>query len=302
MTSSRRSPTGRSPTATGEPARCCCHPPRSSGSPTAFCASDLVVQLDPAATTGVIRRRDGTTVSDGQHEPLYTTVELLEVEAEIVARYRNGRHAATGAGHRRRPSTPRRSPASSSATNSTPWCGRGAPADTASRPPSGGPAPARRPRCAPRRRCGTQPATGSSAVPSKVKRPASSPPTPASRPTPSPCCWPAPAAGQRVLDPHTVLIVDEASTIGDRDLLRAVAPGRRRRRRRAPDRRHRPTRLGARRRQLRPPRRARRRRHPGAHRGAPAARPGAAAPGRARPSREDQPGARRTRRRPASSC
>jgi len=61
-----------------------------------FCGSAQVVQLDPVAVAGVIRRRDGTTVSDGQRDPVYTTMELLEVESEIIACYRNGRHAAAG--------------------------------------------------------------------------------------------------------------------------------------------------------------------------------------------------------------
>lgn len=159
----------------------------------AFCASALVVQLDPAATAGVIRRRDGATVSDGQHEPVYATIELLEVEAEIVARYRNGHHTAAG----QVATFDVGAVADAGIVLSDEqhdlvrsWCTSG----TGSEPPSDARAPARRRRCAPRRRCGALLDTGSSAAPSKQKRPVSSPATPASKPTPSPCCWPAPAA------------------------------------------------------------------------------------------------------------
>jgi len=45
-----------------------------------FCATDLVAEID---TSGVIHRRDGTVVNDGQSEPTFTTIELLDVEAQI---------------------------------------------------------------------------------------------------------------------------------------------------------------------------------------------------------------------------
>lgn len=48
-----------------------------------FCATDLVVEIDAAPS--VIRRRDGSFVNDGQGEPTFTTIELLGVEASIVS-------------------------------------------------------------------------------------------------------------------------------------------------------------------------------------------------------------------------
>lgn len=53
-----------------------------------FCATDRVVQMDTA--TSVIRRRDGAVVSDGQDEPVFTTVELLGVEEGIVSAVKAG--------------------------------------------------------------------------------------------------------------------------------------------------------------------------------------------------------------------
>lgn len=47
-----------------------------------FCATDLVAEID---ATRVIQRRDGKVVSDGQDEPTFTTIELLDVEARIVS-------------------------------------------------------------------------------------------------------------------------------------------------------------------------------------------------------------------------
>ncbi len=46
-----------------------------------FCACDLVAEL--ANASGVIRRRDGTVVDDGQTEPTFTTLELLDVQQRL---------------------------------------------------------------------------------------------------------------------------------------------------------------------------------------------------------------------------
>ena len=177
-----------------------------------------MVQLDPAATTGVIRRRDGTTVSDGQHEPVYATVELLEVEAEIVARYRNGRHAATGqvadgdvdatvlaggelsdeqhalvrawctSGHRVQAAVGRAGTGKTTTMRAaaTVW-------HTAGYRVIG---------CAVKGEAARQLAADAGIEADTVA-----------------LLLARARSGQQVLDPHTILIVDEASTIGDRDLL-----------------------------------------------------------------------------------
>jgi conjugative relaxase-like TrwC/TraI family protein len=48
-----------------------------------FCGTDRVVEMGTASS--VIRRRDGAVVSDGQDEPVFTTMELLGVEEDIVS-------------------------------------------------------------------------------------------------------------------------------------------------------------------------------------------------------------------------
>lgn len=48
-----------------------------------FCATGLVVEV--AQTTGTIRRRNRPAISDGQAAPTFTTVELLDVQQRIVA-------------------------------------------------------------------------------------------------------------------------------------------------------------------------------------------------------------------------
>jgi len=58
-----------------------------------FCATDLVAEIDASQ---VIRRRDGTVVSDGQSEPTFTTIELLDVEARIVSAVEAGIGADVG--------------------------------------------------------------------------------------------------------------------------------------------------------------------------------------------------------------
>ncbi len=58
-----------------------------------FCATDLVAHID---TPGVIRRRDGTIVRDGQDEPTFTTIELLDVETRIVSAVGAGISAGHG--------------------------------------------------------------------------------------------------------------------------------------------------------------------------------------------------------------
>ncbi|WP_395153382.1 MobF family relaxase, partial [Ilumatobacter sp.] len=58
-----------------------------------FCATDLVAEID---TSGVIRRRDGKVVNDGQDEATFTTIELLDVEAQIVSGVAAGIDAAKG--------------------------------------------------------------------------------------------------------------------------------------------------------------------------------------------------------------
>jgi len=58
-----------------------------------FCATDLVAEID---TSGVIRRRDGTIVRDGQNEPTFTTIELLDIETQIVSAVGTGIDAGRG--------------------------------------------------------------------------------------------------------------------------------------------------------------------------------------------------------------
>ena len=59
-----------------------------------FCATDLVVEIDDA--TGVIRGRDGQVVRDGQGEPTFTTMELLDVQSRIVTVVGAGASADAG--------------------------------------------------------------------------------------------------------------------------------------------------------------------------------------------------------------
>ena len=47
-----------------------------------FCASSLVVEIEQAS---VIRRRDGSVIDDGQADPTFTTIELLECQQRILA-------------------------------------------------------------------------------------------------------------------------------------------------------------------------------------------------------------------------
>jgi hypothetical protein len=69
-------------------------PPREVERLTArFCATGLVAEID---TSGVIRRRDGAVVRDGQDEPTFTTIELLDVEAQIVSVVGGGIAAGDG--------------------------------------------------------------------------------------------------------------------------------------------------------------------------------------------------------------
>ena len=59
-----------------------------------FCATTLVAEL--GNTAGVIRRRDGASVADGQPEPAFTTIELLTTQQHIRDLVAAG--VATGAG------------------------------------------------------------------------------------------------------------------------------------------------------------------------------------------------------------
>ena len=59
-----------------------------------FCATTLVAEVGNAGA--VIRRRDGTSVADGQAEPAFTTIELLDTQQHLVELIAAG--IATGAG------------------------------------------------------------------------------------------------------------------------------------------------------------------------------------------------------------
>lgn len=61
-----------------------------------FCRSRRVVELNPARVGGVIRRLDGTVIADGQAVPRYTTVELLCVESRILSLHTTGLTANAG--------------------------------------------------------------------------------------------------------------------------------------------------------------------------------------------------------------
>jgi len=58
-----------------------------------FCASNLVVEIDKSS---VIRRRDGSVINDGQAEPTFTTIELLECQQRILLTVETG--VGTGCG------------------------------------------------------------------------------------------------------------------------------------------------------------------------------------------------------------
>ena len=61
-----------------------------------FLACDHVIALDPALGRGVIRRRDGQVVDDGQAERRYATVELLTVQQHLLSAWGRGRAAGRG--------------------------------------------------------------------------------------------------------------------------------------------------------------------------------------------------------------
>ena len=168
----------------------------------------------------------------------------------------------------------------------TPGRGRGAPAAIGCRRPSGGPGPARPPRCGPPPPPGAP--AGYRVIGAAVKGEAA-----------------RQLAADAGIEADTVALLLTRADAGQQRARRAhradrrrglhprrprparhAAPRRRDRRRRAPDRRPRPTRLGARRRQLRPPRRPRR---PTTPRSSPRCDrlrdAGEAPPGRTRPRR-----------------
>lgn len=60
-----------------------------------FLATNRVVEL-AGASGGVIRRHDGQIVADGQHDARFSTVELLEAEHAVIARFQTGRGACLG--------------------------------------------------------------------------------------------------------------------------------------------------------------------------------------------------------------
>jgi conjugative relaxase-like TrwC/TraI family protein len=68
-------------------------PPEVERLTARFCATGLVAEID---VSGAIRRRDGKVVRDGQDEPTFTTIELLDVEAQIVSVVGEGIAAGDG--------------------------------------------------------------------------------------------------------------------------------------------------------------------------------------------------------------
>jgi conjugative relaxase-like TrwC/TraI family protein len=152
-----------------------------------FCASNLVVELDPVTVGGVIRRRDGTVVADGQHEPTYATVELLHVEDEILRRWQS---ADRGGAIVPEPLLAAALTSDEVTLNDEQqalvhaWCTSGRRAQCAIGRAGSGKTTTMRAAA----RAWRNAATGSSAVRSRARPPDNSPPTPPSTPTPSPCC------------------------------------------------------------------------------------------------------------------
>ncbi|MGH9137047.1 MAG: MobF family relaxase [Acidimicrobiales bacterium] len=58
-----------------------------------FCASDLVVPIDPTCRGSVIRRRDCVVIDDGQHELHYITAELLDAQVFALDAWTRGRNS-----------------------------------------------------------------------------------------------------------------------------------------------------------------------------------------------------------------
>lgn len=61
-----------------------------------FLASEHVVVLDAALGGGVIRRRDGTVIDDGQGQRCYSTVEMLRTQQRLLEGWRRGRNVGRG--------------------------------------------------------------------------------------------------------------------------------------------------------------------------------------------------------------
>jgi conjugative relaxase-like TrwC/TraI family protein len=182
-----------------------------------FLALSTVVEI---ADTGPFQRRDGIPLDDGQHEPVFTTTELLNVQAEIHARYRQGRlggHATVTPEHLKH--------LARSVDNVTlsdeqlhlvhAWCSSGHQIQAAVGRAGSGKTTAMRAAATAWTKAGHR--VIGCAVKGEAARQLA---TDAHIEADTVALLLARAtSGQPVLDATTVLIIDEASTLGDRDLL-----------------------------------------------------------------------------------
>ncbi len=72
----------------GQPRKVVMPPAEVERQAARFCASAQIIEID--STAGVIRRSDGGVVHDGQDEPAFTTIELLDVQSRIISMVDNG--------------------------------------------------------------------------------------------------------------------------------------------------------------------------------------------------------------------
>jgi hypothetical protein len=182
-----------------------------------FLATPHVVQLDTDAS---FRRRDGGSLTDGQGEPNFTTAELLAVQEEIHSRYQAGQGAggAVAAPEHLRHLDAEVDGFTLSAEQRrlvTAWCTSGHRVQAAVGRAGTGKTTAMRAAATAWRTAGFR-VIGSAVKAEATRQLAADAHIEAETVA---LLLARAAAGQTVLDPRTVLIVDEASTLGDRDLL-----------------------------------------------------------------------------------
>ncbi len=180
-----------------------------------FCASSLVAEVPGA---GVIRRRDGSAVHDGQDEPMFATVELIRTRAEISAHVYAG-HASGAAAvtdealQVGQAATPQLS--SEQAALVRAWCTSGDRVQLAVGRAGTGKTIAMRAVARAWEHAGYR-VIGAAVKGEAARQLASDAGIEADTLA---YLLTTERAGQRRLDARTVVIVDEASTMGDRDLL-----------------------------------------------------------------------------------
>ena len=205
-------------TSTATDARCCSPSPRSRHSPTGSCPATSSCRSTPALGRGVLRRSDGQLVDDGHPDRRYSTREILTVQQQVLDAWRRRPRRRR---RRRRPerSSPTSSPSIRHLSDEQvalvrSWCTSGHRVQAAIGRAGTGKTTTMRAAAAAWRAAGYR--VIGAAVKGEAARKLA--PTPGSTPTPSRCCSPRRAATRTSSTPAPIVIVDEASTLGDRDL------------------------------------------------------------------------------------